>query len=101
LVSRKTTQTANSDNNEKITATHPFLPNYKQEYKLKSHIHRGPKPYVLCVDNNGDEVALPVEHTNLGKPRFIESEQDGVLFFAYKELLELKRIVESIKNVSS
>ena len=101
MILKKTTQTANPGNNEKITVTHPFLPNYRQEYEFKSHIHRGPKPFVLCMDDNGNEVALPVEHTNLGKPRFRELEQDVVLFFAYNELLELRQIIDSIKNVSN
>ena len=79
--------------------THPFSPHYKKTYAIKSSIHRGPKPYLICITEDGEEALLPVEHTSLGKPRLSEDEQDGVPYFTYGDLLELKRIIESLESI--
>lgn len=59
----------------------------------------GTKPYLLCVDANGNEVFFPVEYTNLGKPRLSESQQEGMPFFAYGSLVELRKLLNRIKEV--
>ena len=53
------------------------------------------------MSEKGDEALIPVEHTNLGKPRLSEDKQKATPCFAYSDLLELKRIIESLRGVSS
>ena len=94
-------QTANVDTNEKITVTHPFLENYRKEYSLQTRVNRGPAVFLLCTDEEGEEVLIPVEHTNLGKPRLSEDQQEGVPCFDYTNLIELRGIVNSMRNMST
>lgn len=54
---------------------------------------------MLCTDENGKEVLLPLEHTNLGNARLCGEEQEGAICYAYSDLVELKKIVNSIINL--
>jgi len=99
LTVRNPVQTTDIVANEKIIITHPFLSNYKKQYVLKASVKRGPKPFLLCEDGNGNEALLPVEYTNLGKPRLSDEQQEVAPYFIYNDLIELRIIIENIKQM--
>ena len=100
-MSKQRLQTATTDITEKIVVTHPHISTSGNEYVLKMHKKIGIRIFLLCEDKQGNEVLLPIEHTNLGKPRLSESQQEGVPYFAYNDLVELRRIINNARNVSS
>ena len=97
--SKHSEQTTDIVSHEKVEITHPFLPNYKKEYVLKAHIKRGPKSFLLCTDEEENEVLLPVGYTNLGKTRLSDDQREGVPCFAYSDLVELHKLLDSIEDM--
>ena len=93
-------QTTSIDTNEKITITHPFHPDYNKEYTLKSRGKKGTRPYLQCIDNVGTEAYLPVEYTNLGYPGLSDEQREDVPCFAYNDLVELRKLIDSLSVVS-
>ena len=94
----QSTQTTGNVENKKVTVTHPFLPNYKKEYTVKSRIKTFAGLCFVCLDENENEVYLPVDYTSLGKKRLSDNEQHGdVPCFNYKDLIELRKIINSIR----
>ena len=59
------------------------------------------RPYLQCIDNDGTEVYIPVEYTNLKYPRLSDDERKELPFFAYSDLVELKKLVDSLSPMSS
>ena len=96
LSQKRVVQTTGIDANEKVTITHPFHPKYNREYTLKAHGIKGTRPYLLCIDNDGIEAYIPVEYTNLGHPRLSDEQREDLPYFAYKDLVELKKIIDSL-----
>ena len=63
---------------------------------MKTQVKRGPKSFLICIDEEEREVLLPVEYTNLGKSRLSDNHQGEAPFFAYNDLVELRRIMDSL-----
>ena len=99
LILTHTEQTTGIVSGEKVTVTHPFLPNYKKEYTLKHHVKKSTKQFVLCINDAGDEALLPVEYTNLGKLGFNVDQQGEAPYYAYGDLVELRKIIDSMTAV--
>jgi len=59
------------------------------------------KPCLLCVDDNGIQVCIHVEYTNLVHSRLSDDQHGDMPCFTYKDLVELRKIVDSIKVLSS
>jgi hypothetical protein len=100
--SKRIQQTTYLDFNERIVVTHPFQPNYEKEYILKARQSRGlKKEFLSCVDENGSEVSLRVEYTNLGKPGLSDEQREAMPCFYFNDLNELQKIIKSMSDLQS
>jgi len=56
----------------------------------------GARRSLLCVDGEGSEVSIPIEYTNFSDNP-IKSSLENDNYFAYDDIVELQKIVSSIK----
>ena len=91
-----TTPCANS--RKKFKVTHPFIPQYKNEYEFIDRRLSWGQDRVVYLDKNGDFATIPTSWTDVAEPDMFSIQSKGRCNFKYADLVELARLVKYLKK---
>ncbi|MCX6382896.1 MAG: DUF5372 family protein, partial [Actinobacteria bacterium] len=87
---------ANSRKTFKIT--HPFIPQYKDEYEFIDRRQSWGQDRVVYLDKNGDFATIPTSWTDVAEPDMFAIQSAGRCDFKYSNLVELSKILKYLKK---
>lgn len=78
--------------------THPFIPQYREEYEFVERRHSWGQDRVIYFDKNGNLSTIPTSWTDVAEPDLFNLQSAGRSNFRYNDLVELAKILKDLKR---
>jgi len=98
LASHRTSTTFRAEGRKTFKITHPFIPQYKNEYEFVERRLAWGQDRVVYFKKNGDLATIPTSWTDAAEPDLFIAQSAGRSNFRYADLVELDKILKYLKK---
>ena len=92
------TTTSCVDSRKTFKITHPFIPQYNNEYEFVERRLAWDQDRVVYFKKNGDLATIPTSWTDVAEPDLFNQQSKGRCNFRYADLAELAKILKYLKK---
>ncbi|MHB8280652.1 MAG: DUF5372 family protein, partial [Candidatus Humimicrobiaceae bacterium] len=96
--SRRVSTTSCVNGIKTFKVTHPFIPQYQNEYELIDRRQSWGEDRVLYLDENGNTAMILTSWTDVREPDLFNLQSSGRSNFKYSDLVELSKILKYLKK---
>ncbi|MBC8421315.1 MAG: hypothetical protein H8E04_00430 [Actinobacteria bacterium] len=90
--------TSRTEGRKTFKITHPFIPQYKDEYEFVERRQTWGQDRVVYFKKNGDLATIPTVWTDVAEPDLFNLQSEGRCNFRYADLVELAKILKYLKK---
>ncbi len=98
MVSHRASTTPCGNSRKTFKVTHPFIPQYKDEYEFIDRRHSWGQDRVVYLDKNGNFATIPTSWTDVAEPELFTVQSAGRSDFRYVDLVELASFIKYLKK---
>jgi len=98
VLSHRPSTTSCSSSRKTFKITHPFIPQYKDEYEFIDRRLTWGQDRVVYFDKNGDVATVLTSWTDVAEPDIFVLQSAGRSHFRYTDLAELAKLLKYLKK---
>ena len=97
-LSHRVSTTSCTNSRKTFKVTHPFIPQYNNEYEFVDRRQTWGQDRVVYFDKNGDAATVLTSWTDVAEPDMFVDQSAGRSHFRYADLVELAKILKYLKK---